>query len=145
MRVSKSSNLTVFAAIFAIFAVVAFAIAAGGTFDADLVLGQGSLGFTSGFSGYTPAAIKGPLGIVVDQTNSRLYVADSGNNRVLGWNNPQAFTNGRKRSRSGAAGFFQPSQTRAAPRPVQVRFRFHRPWRSTTSGMSMSRTPSIGS
>src|SRR5262245_28885600 len=59
---------------------------------ADRVLGQPD--FSSKTAAAGPAGLKYPWGIAVDQSSGRLYVADSDNNRVLGWPSATAFTNG---------------------------------------------------
>jgi hypothetical protein len=55
---------------------------------ADLVLGQGSFE-TSESNGFNPRAdsMKGPQGVWLMEDGS-LWVADTGNNRILKWNNP---------------------------------------------------------
>src|ERR1700722_2844332 len=62
---------------------------------ADRVLGQADL-FHDGINNPTAAALNAPQGLAIDSSSglNRLYVADSGNNRVLGWANAAAFTNG---------------------------------------------------
>jgi sugar lactone lactonase YvrE len=62
---------------------------------ADRVLGQAN------FSANTPdmvkgAGLSGPTNVAIDRsaTPNRLYVADSSNNRVLGWRDAAGFTNG---------------------------------------------------
>ena len=41
--------------------------------------------------------LNAPVGVAVDQSSTphHLYVADSSNNRVLGWNNDSTFYNGK--------------------------------------------------
>ncbi len=63
------------------------------------VIGQDSLNVTS----YAPNLVEGreldsPLGIALDVSANppHLYVADTGNNRVLGWANAASFANGQK-------------------------------------------------
>lgn len=63
------------------------------------VVGQDSLTI----SGLTPNLVEGrefdtPLGIALDLSSNppHVYVADTGNNRVLGWSNASSFTNGQK-------------------------------------------------
>ncbi len=63
------------------------------------VVGQDNLTI----SGYTPNLVEGrefdtPLGIALDASVNppHLYVADTGNNRVLGWANASSFSNGQK-------------------------------------------------
>ena len=62
---------------------------------ANLVLGQADL-FHDGINNPTAAALQAPQGLAIDSSSGldRLYVADSGNNRVLGWANAAGFING---------------------------------------------------
>ncbi len=58
---------------------------------ADGVLGQA--GFTTEIAAVSISAMNNPSGLAVDGT-LRLWVADTGNNRVILFNNPAAITNG---------------------------------------------------
>jgi NHL repeat len=62
---------------------------------ANAVLGQADLSH-NGVNNPTAAALQAPQGLAIDSSGqlSRLYVADSGNNRVLGWANAAGFMNG---------------------------------------------------
>ena len=62
---------------------------------ANAVLGQLDM-FHNGANGPTAAALEVPQGLAIDGSlgRQRLYVADSGNNRVLGWINAASFVNG---------------------------------------------------
>jgi NHL repeat len=62
---------------------------------ADVVLGQLDL-IHNGVNGPTASALEVPQGIAIDSSlgRQRLYVADSGNNRVLGWTDGASFVNG---------------------------------------------------
>jgi len=62
---------------------------------ASAVLGEADL-FHNGINNPTAAALQVPEGLAIDSSGglNRLYVADSGNNRVLGWNDAGAFVNG---------------------------------------------------
>lgn len=64
---------------------------------ADAVVGQAN--FTSntanqGNAAASATSLDGCRNLAIDPTNGRLYVADTSNNRVLSWSNPQSFTNG---------------------------------------------------
>jgi sugar lactone lactonase YvrE len=68
---------------------------------ADGILRQASFGSNgpneeSGDANLNAASLSFPLGVAVDTsvTPNRLYVADSKNNRVLGWNSVPSFNNG---------------------------------------------------
>jgi len=65
-----------------------------GDATADAVLGQTSM--TTNAIGSGPAGVHGPVGIAIDasSTPERLYVADTQNNRVLGWADAVSFSNG---------------------------------------------------
>lgn len=56
-----------------------------GNTDADYVIGQAV--FTTGTAGITQGTLDGPYRLVVDSADN-LYVCDSNNNRVLGYNTP---------------------------------------------------------
>jgi hypothetical protein len=62
---------------------------------ANRVFGQADL-FHNGINNPTAAALEAPQGVAIDSSGglNRLYVADSGNSRVLGWANAAGFTNG---------------------------------------------------
>ena len=62
---------------------------------ASVVLGQADL-LHNGINNPTAAALQAPEGLAIDSSggSNRLYVADSNNNRVLGWANAGAFLNG---------------------------------------------------
>ncbi len=62
---------------------------------AAAVLGQLDL-LHDGIDNPTLAALEGPQGVAIDSSggNNRLYVADSGNSRVLGWASAAAFLDG---------------------------------------------------
>jgi sugar lactone lactonase YvrE len=80
---------------FAFLAVLfAHAQSGSGDFNAELVLGQTN--FTSNSANLDQSGLYRPVGIAVDRsvTPNRLYVADSGNNRVLGWHDVTALANG---------------------------------------------------
>jgi len=63
--------------------------------QANRVLGQLDL-VHNGINNPTAAALQAPSGVAIDSSSSpnRLYVADGGNNRVLGWSNAAAFFTG---------------------------------------------------
>jgi sugar lactone lactonase YvrE len=63
--------------------------------SASIVLGQGLFNHT-GANTAVPEFFALPIQIAIDRTSSpvHLYVADSFNNRVLGWNNAATFTDG---------------------------------------------------
>ncbi len=62
--------------------------------NADVVLGK--VNFTTECSNIVDAnSIKGAKGICIDTHNDRVYVADTGNNRVLWWNGVANFTTGK--------------------------------------------------
>jgi sugar lactone lactonase YvrE len=63
--------------------------------QASLVLGQGALD-RNGINGTKPNSLGSPRAVALDfsVTPNRLYVADTGNNRVLGWHSVAAFSNG---------------------------------------------------
>jgi sugar lactone lactonase YvrE len=63
--------------------------------SASLVLGQGMFNHT-GANTAVPEFLALPIQIAIDQTSSpvHLYVADSFNHRILGWNNVATFTDG---------------------------------------------------
>ena len=62
---------------------------------AGVVLGQADL-LHDGINNPTAAALQAPDGVAIDSSGglNRLYVADTSNNRVLGWANAAAFVNG---------------------------------------------------
>jgi hypothetical protein len=62
---------------------------------ANRVFGQADL-FHNGINNPTAAALEAPQGVAIDSSGglNRLYVADSGNSRVLGWANAAGFVNG---------------------------------------------------
>ncbi|MGH7923190.1 MAG: NHL repeat-containing protein, partial [Candidatus Binatus sp.] len=62
---------------------------------ATAVLGQADL-LHDGVNNPTAAALQAPSGLAIDSSGglNRLYVADSSNNRVLGWISADAFANG---------------------------------------------------
>ncbi len=62
---------------------------------ANVVLGQADL-LHNGINNPTAAALRGPNGLAIDSSGglNRLYVTDSGNNRVLGWTDAASFVNG---------------------------------------------------
>lgn len=62
---------------------------------ADVVLGQSDMS-NNGVNRIDTRGLANPWGLAVDRssTPNRLYVADSGNHRVLGWPNAQAFLSG---------------------------------------------------
>ena len=62
---------------------------------ANLVLGQADL-VHDGINNPTAAALQAPQGLAIDSSSGfdRLYIADSGNNRVLGWADAAGFING---------------------------------------------------
>lgn len=70
---------------------VMVAMALTGSITADLVLGQGD--FSSDLSGVTASSLLQPSGVTVDGSGN-LYVADLGNNRVLGFKDATSLTNG---------------------------------------------------
>jgi uncharacterized repeat protein (TIGR01451 family) len=61
---------------------------------ADAVLGQPGLN-TNGINagGVSASSLQEPRGLALNTQSPRLFVADSGNNRVLSWPNPAAFSN----------------------------------------------------
>ncbi len=59
---------------------------------ADRVLGQTSFNTTDPGSGLSN--LYSPRGVAVDPMTGRIYVADAGNSRVLGWSSATAFTLG---------------------------------------------------
>lgn len=63
---------------------------------ADAVLGQNNFTSNQSNQGGTPSAstLNGVRGLTVDQNSGRLWVCDTGNNRVLSWPDAAAFTNG---------------------------------------------------
>jgi hypothetical protein len=62
---------------------------------AGAVLGQADF-LHNGINNPTAAALQSPQGVAIDSSGglNRLYVADTSNNRVLGWANAGAFVNG---------------------------------------------------
>ena len=76
--------------------VVEYSTGLGGSTAALLELGQPD--FLHNSANYLDGTkLYGPAGVAVDQSSTphHLYVADSGNNRVLGWNNDTTFYNGK--------------------------------------------------
>jgi len=65
-----------------------------GPYTAQLVLGQSN--FNSNFPDYPPSSLVRPGGVAIDKsvTPNRIYVSDDANNRVLGWRDVTALTNG---------------------------------------------------
>lgn len=63
---------------------------------ADGVVGQNDFTSNQSNQGGTPSAstLNGVRGLTVDQASGRLWVCDTGNNRVLSWPDAAAFTNG---------------------------------------------------
>lgn len=68
--------------------------AASGDTTADRVLGQAD--FTTNAPGVGANGLSGPSAVAIDRstTPNRLYIADSGTNRVLGWKDASGFANG---------------------------------------------------
>ncbi|MHB8383792.1 MAG: hypothetical protein ACYDC3_15795 [Candidatus Binataceae bacterium] len=69
--------------------------AVAGNYAAELVLGQND--FTHAMKNLGGrSALKNPNGVGVDKSISpnRIYVADTGNNRILGWANEKSLTSG---------------------------------------------------
>ena len=72
--------------------VLVYALNANGSFStglAETVLGQDSLSITSSNKGNptpTQSSLSSPTDVAYDQTSNKLYVVDTGNNRVLVWN-----------------------------------------------------------
>ena len=62
---------------------------------ADVVLGQSNF-LRNGANEWDASAMAAPGFVAIDSHSNRIYVADSSNNRVLGFNNPAAFANGRR-------------------------------------------------
>ena len=60
---------------------------------ADVVLGQSNF-LRNGANEWDASAMAAPGFVAIDSHSNRIYVADSSNNRVLGFNNPAAFANG---------------------------------------------------
>src|SRR5437899_1128611 len=76
-------------------ALSSIAYAAPGDTIADRVLGQ--LAFDRDGANMTANnGLNFPTGVAIDKsaTPNRIYVTDSGNNRVLGWHDVSAFSNG---------------------------------------------------
>ena len=76
-------------------AVAALSLAASGDTTADRVLGQ--LDFTHNGSNLIDSQeLAAPLRVAIDTSTAlnRVYVADSGNSRVLGWKDAAALANG---------------------------------------------------
>ena len=61
---------------------------------ADAVLGQSSM--TTNASGSGPAALHAPFSVAIDSSSmpGHLYIADTQNNRILGWGDAATFSNG---------------------------------------------------
>ena len=86
-------------ALLATFALVTTLPAATGDTSADRELGQ--IDFVHGTNNFVDRTGLDlgfvsfiPVPVAVDQTSAHLYVADQGNNRVLGWHSATSFTNG---------------------------------------------------
>src|SRR5215469_14664939 len=92
----KLSAISIFASAILLSAMAAaspaLAGAAGSYFTADRELGEPDFLHTM-FNFGGPSALSGPAGVAVDSAG-HLYVADSINNRVLGWSSASAFANG---------------------------------------------------
>ena len=74
---------------------IAIGFPAAGNYSAELVLGQND--FTHAMQNLGgPSGLKDPFGVGVDKsvTPNRIYVADTDNNRILGWANEQDLTSG---------------------------------------------------
>jgi DNA-binding beta-propeller fold protein YncE len=60
--------------------------------DASLVLGQAT--FTSGATGTTASTMNAPRGVAVDPVSGKVFVVESGNNRVLRFASLGSLSNG---------------------------------------------------
>src|SRR5262249_22703320 len=60
---------------------------------ADRVLGQAGFG-TGNAGAISASALRSPAGVAFDSAGGRLYVADTGNHRVLSWPSAAGFANG---------------------------------------------------
>jgi len=94
---AMSTNRTLIAAFATLGLVTPAAIAAPENTTADAVVGQAD--FTSnqanqGNANGTAASLSGVRGLIVDPDSGRLFVADSGNNRVMSWPDAAAFMDG---------------------------------------------------
>lgn len=96
--VSGRVRLPALAIVLTVISTIAIAIgfpAVAGNYAAELVLGQND--FTHAMQNLGgPSGLKDPFGVGVDKsvTPNRIYVADTDNNRILGWANEQDLTSG---------------------------------------------------
>jgi len=88
---------------------------------AQYVLGQTD--FVHSSANYiTASTMSSPDGVAVDKSSTphHLYVADTSNNRVLGWNNAASFTNGQPADLVVGSGDFQTTGGFNTPRGLTV-------------------------
>jgi sugar lactone lactonase YvrE len=85
---------------------------------ASLVLGQPD--FTSAVGATTASGIRHPSSVVVDRTNGKVYIAETGNNRVLRFASGAALVNGA--AAEGVLG--QPDFTSSSPDTTASRMRY---------------------
>ena len=92
MRPGLRTGLTVFLLIVAGLLVASLRAGVGGA-SADRVLGQ--IDFTNNQVNFVDAiGMNAPVGVAIDKANGHVVVADSQNNRVMGWKSAAAFSSG---------------------------------------------------
>ncbi len=85
-------KLYAFLSVVMVLAAVAVVVAA--SIEAVVELGQPNFTTSDYGASATPNGLALPYGVAVDRSSGHLYIADTANNRVLGWSSISALTNG---------------------------------------------------
>jgi DNA-binding beta-propeller fold protein YncE len=94
MAVRKRNRRKLYVLLVPAIVAAAAAVVVAAKIDAVVELGQPNF-TTSGFlTGATQTAFALPYGVAIDRAAGHLYIADTANNRILGWSSVSALTNG---------------------------------------------------